>query len=147
MKFSLTINGLLIPSHYNTMLRFHINGYHLRAHMQRRFAWSDHDWTLVDHSLFSLHFRSLSANLQVQRMKFVYDQQPLGARTSKYSSQVDPATIDKCPCCGEVQENQIHLLRCNQNPAHSTALRAFQQSLHARNLHAVFYLISFGIVH
>ena len=27
VKFSLTINGLLIPSHFNTMLRFHINGY------------------------------------------------------------------------------------------------------------------------
>ena len=101
----------------------------------------------MDLPLFSIHFLSLSANLQVQRMKFVYDQQPLGARTSKYSSLVDPETVDKCPCCSNVREDQTHLLRCTLNPAHSTALQTFQKSLHARDLHAVFYLISFGILH
>ena len=126
MQFSISLSGLLLPGHFNTMHRYHINGYHLRAHMQTKFSWSDSQWTLVDLPLFSIHFRSLSANLQVQRMKFVYDQQPLGARTSKYSSLADPATIDKCPCCSTAREDQTHLLRCTLNPAHSTALRTFQ---------------------
>ena len=148
MKCSISLNGLILPGHFNTMLRYHINGYHLRAHMQTKFSWSDLHWLHVDLPLFSAHFRSISANLQVQRMKFVYDQQPLGARTSKYSSLVDPATVDKCPCSSIVsREDQTHLLRCTINPAHSTAIRAFQKSLHARDLHAVFYLISFGILH
>ena len=147
MRLSISINGLRLPGHFNSMLRCHINGYHLRSHIELCFGCNDAQWSIVNHSLFGLHFRSLSSCLQVQQMKFVYDQQPLGARTSRYCSNVDPSTIDRCPCCSLAREDRTHFLQCPHNPSYDTVLREFQISLHSRNLHAIFYLMSFGILH
>ena len=153
-KITISINGLRLPGHFDSMLRFHINGYHLRIHMQDRFQWTDSTWNLIDHYLFGQHFRSLTPAQQIPRMKFVHNQQPLGHRLSKYqtstaslSDVTDAQEIETCPCCQTSCETQRHFLQCSSNPNHSTAIRDFQKALHSRELDAVFYLISFGVLH
>ena len=58
MKISFSLNGMRIISHFDDMIRFHINGYHLRHHMQRRFKWIDKVWDYIDHHLFGRHFKA-----------------------------------------------------------------------------------------
>ena len=41
MQVSLKLNGHRLTGHFESMLRYHINGYHLRVYMQERFRWSD----------------------------------------------------------------------------------------------------------
>jgi hypothetical protein len=41
MQVFLKLNGLCLSGHFESMLRYHINGYHLRVYMQERFRWSD----------------------------------------------------------------------------------------------------------
>ena len=146
MRVSISMNGLRLTGHFDDMIRFHVNGYHLRLHMQSKFQWNDAVWSIIDHHLFGQHFKSLSPAAQVQRMKFVYDQQPLGAQKLKHTSLADHTDIDRCPCCIHHIEDQIHLLRCPKNPLRSAALRDFQKRIHSQDLHALFYLISFGVI-
>ena len=150
-RVSITVNGLRLPGHFDSTLRFHINRYHLRVHMQNKFSWSDSTWNLIDHHLFGQNFRSLPPAHQISRMKFVHNQQPLGSRLSKYAdrsalSEAESHSLDKCPCCLTKTENQVHLLRCTLNPHHQLALRELQKALHSKDLHAIFYLISFGVI-
>ena len=147
MRVSISMNGLRLTGHFDDMIRFHINGYHLRIHMQSKFQWTDEAWSIIDHHLFGRHFKSLPPAAQVQRMKFVYDQQPLGVHKLKHTPLADHTEIDRCPCCLQTTEDQIHLLRCLENPLRPAALRAFQKRLHSQDLHALFYLISFGVLH
>ena len=100
MRVSISINGLRIPSHFDTMLQFHINGYYLKQDMLRHFDWSLPVWDSIDHNAFGQHFCSLTPSQQIPRMKFIHDQQPLGVRLARRAS---PDTLDdmtdKCPCC------------------------------------------------
>lgn len=98
------------------------NGYHLRHYMQHRFAWSDTSCTGINHYLFGLHFRSINPNQQVKRMKFVYDQQPLGARlATRTAGSSDVPDLDRCPCCREHRKDQSHIRRCTDNSSHSSS--------------------------
>ena len=143
MRVSISINGLRLVGHFDALLEYHINGYHLRNDMQRRFEWDNSTWDCIDHQLFSQHFRSLTPDQQIPRMKFVHDQQPVRVRLARYETVTD-ATSDKCPCCKVTPETQTHLLQCTQNPTQSEALRAFNKALHADSLHAVYYLLVFS---
>ena len=78
-------------------------------------------------------------------MKFVYDQQPLGVRLNQRSNLTAIGTADRCPCCSDHREDQIHFLCCSANPSQSGALNEFQKKMHWKDLHAIFYLLSFGI--
>lgn len=116
--------------------------------MQRRFRWSDSVWETIDHHTFSQHFSSLTpARQQIPRMKFIHDQQPLGVRLARQShSELPESNIEKCPCCLLGAEDQTHFLRCASNPVTAQALRDFQKTLHKKDLHAVYYLFSFGLL-
>jgi hypothetical protein len=144
-RISIQMNGLRLTGQFESMLRYHINGYHLRLYMQERFKWSDSTWRLINHNLFSLHFRSLSPTSQIQHMEFVYDQQALGVRVQQRSPLLVSDAANRCPCCSDACEDQIHFLRCPRNPSHSSALLEFKQSMHSLDLHAIFYLVSSGI--
>ena len=144
-QVSLSTNGLRLPGHFDSMIRYHINGYHLRCHMQATFKWTDHDCNTIDHHAFSQFHRSLTFTMQIQRMKFIYNQQPVGTRLLKYA-KVPSDSIALCPCCQDAAEDQIHLLRCGSNPVRAEAIQAFQKALHSKDLHAIFYLISFGVL-
>jgi hypothetical protein len=52
---------------YNSCIRYHINGYHLRRYyMQAHRWWSDPTWEgTIDFGLFGKHFRMLSLSQQV----------------------------------------------------------------------------------
>ena len=145
MQASLSINGLRLPGHFDSMIRYHINGYHLRCHMQATFQWTDQDWNTINHHAFSQFHRSLNPTKQTQRMKFIYNQQPVGTRLLKYA-EVPSDSIALCPCCQEAAEDHIHLLCCGSNPVRAEAIRAFQKTLYSTDLHAIFYLISFGVL-
>jgi hypothetical protein len=145
MKVSILINGLRIIGQYDAMIRYHINGYHLRQYMQQKFEWTDTDWNSVDLHLFSQFHQSLPFQKQIQRMKFVYNQQPLGYRLSQQAMVASP-TIELCPCCQQQTEDQCHMLQCLSNPARQDALQKFQKALHSGELHALFYLISYGVL-
>lgn len=146
-RVSITINGLRIHSHFDSMLQYHINGYHLRLDMQRRFSWSDSVWESIDHNTFGQHFRSLTPAQQIPRMKFIHDQQPLGVRLARQSTlEHAETTIAQCPCCRLVVEDQPHFLQCVSNPLTAQALQDFQKTLHTKALHAVYYLFSFGVL-
>lgn len=122
MRVSVSVNGEHLTRHFNSMLSFHINGYHLRQYMQHRFAWSDTSCTGINHYLFGLHFRSINPNQQVKRMKFVYDQQPLGARlATRTAGSSDVPDLDRCPCCREHRKDQSHIRRCTDNSSHSSS--------------------------
>ena len=146
MQISISINGMRLPGHFDDMIRFHITGYDLKDLMQRKFLWDDDVWALIDHQLFSRHFRSLSPYHQAQFMKVIYDQQPLGERKSKQATVTEAVSIAICPCCLTASESQVHHLRCTSNPSHSDAIKAFQKQLFSKELHAVFYLLAFGII-
>ena len=80
-------------------------------------------------------------------MKFIHDQQPLGVRMALRATPeaLDDMT-DECPCCRIVPEDQTHFLQCTSNPTLTLALQTFQQSLHKKALHALYYLFSFGLL-
>ena len=65
MKVSIQMNGLRLTGHFDSNLKHHINGYHLRNYIQERFLWTNSVWKLINHHLFGLHFRSLTPNHQV----------------------------------------------------------------------------------
>ena len=95
-KITISINGLRLPGHFDSMLSFHINGYHLRIHMQECFQWTDSTWNLIDHHLFGQHFRSLTPAQQIPRMKFVQSTTP-GTSTLEVSYIYGfPFWCDRC---------------------------------------------------
>ena len=57
---------------------FHVNGYHLRQHVQKKQGWSDSVWESVDFYLFGNYFRRLRPHQQATWMKLVHDQLLLG---------------------------------------------------------------------
>ena len=100
---------------------------------------------LHDHKLFSQHFRTLDFHHQLQHMKFVYDQQPLGVRIQQRSTSELSESVDKCPCCSVHREDQVHFLRCTFNPSRSGVLLDFVTSMRSSDSHAVSHVIMIGI--
>ena len=78
-------------------------------------------------------------------MKFVHDEQPVGKRILQRATAKDP-NIALCPCCKTAVEDQNHLLQCTLNPDRASLLQAFVKTLHALENHALYYLITQGIV-
>ena len=56
------------------------------------------------------------------------------------------ANVDHCPCCGNIPEDQEHLIRCSKNPAQALAIRDFHKTIFKDALHAIYYLFSFGLL-
>ena len=82
---SIQIHGRQIMSQYDSCIRYHVNGYHLRQSMQDKHSWSDSTWEDVDFGLFGQHFRRRRPHHQVTHMKRVHDQLPIGIRRYQQS--------------------------------------------------------------
>ncbi|KAI2502514.1 hypothetical protein MHU86_11946 [Fragilaria crotonensis] len=115
-QVSLLVNGTRLTSQFDESLRFHINGYHLRQYVQRRNKWDDRTWEDIDMELFGSHFKKLPCNDQIQHMKFVFNQLPLGWRRLHRSASEDQG-LQLCPCCLRQKETSEHFLRCPNNPS------------------------------
>ena len=143
-KVSILINGKRLTSQFDSCIRYHINGYHLRRYMQEKHSWSDCTWDDVDFHLFGQHFKRLPPHLQVTHMKRVHGQLPLGKRRYEQSRIKEP-TLKLCPCCKFQDETADHLLRCVDNPVHSTSLQQLRRDILTGDIHPARYLIMEGI--
>lgn len=146
-KISISINGRKLTSQYDSSLRFHVNGYHLRQYIQTRRKWDDLTWDSVDFQLFELHFRRLRPSRQIAHMKFVHDQQPLGVRRYQQATIKDPV-LSLCPCCHATKEDQRHLVCCPANQGRLTGWTQFRKEvLTKEDPHPLWYCLVAGIEH
>ncbi|KAI2501729.1 hypothetical protein MHU86_12735 [Fragilaria crotonensis] len=145
-KVSISINGKRLTSQYDSCIRYHINGYHLRRYMQEKHQWSDATWDEIDFVNFGRYFKRLRPSRQVTQMKRVHGQLPIGQRRFDQSRIKDP-TLKLCPCCKVNDESYSHLLRCSSNPEYNTSLRQLRQELVTKDTHPLRYLLVEGIEH
>ena len=143
---TLYLNGSPLTSQYDECVRFHINGYHQRAVIQKTEKWSDAAWDSVDFFTFGKHFRRLRPSLRVQHFKFVHELLPLGIQRFREASIKDDA-LKLCPCCKAVDETQHHLLRCTSNPALVSSLAHLRTDIINSDTHPVRYLLAEGVCH
>lgn len=123
-RISISINRVQLTSQFNECIRHHINGYHLRQHIQSKRRWTDAVWDTIDFDLFGKLFRRLDLSNQTFQMKFSHDQLALG-KLSVLRSPVNDPQVSKGPCCCTETEDMSHFLRCKQNSALPNGLRAF----------------------
>ena len=143
---SILINGKRLTSKFDSCIRYHINGYHLRRYMQDKHLWSDQTWGEVDFCLFGQHFRRLRPHHQVTHMKRVHGQLPIGKRRYDQARLQDPS-LKLCPCCKTTDETSEHLLQCAANPAFLSSLRQLRRDLITGDTHPIRYLLADGIEH
>ena len=145
-QVSILINGVRITGQFDTNIRFHVNGYHLRQYMQTKHAWNDSTWNNIDFHLFGQHFKRLRPNHQVTHMKRVHGQLPLGVRRYQQARVKAPA-LKLCPCCKNHDESADHLLRCTHNPVFASSVRQLRKDIITEDSHPVRYLIAEGLEH
>ncbi|MGV2339258.1 MAG UNVERIFIED_CONTAM: hypothetical protein LVR18_36350 [Planctomycetaceae bacterium] len=121
-KVTMTINGQRFPTNWDTNIRWTINGTYLKVYLQSKYNWSDATWQSIDHDHLYQHMRSLTHSVRVQRLKFMYDMQPLGYKKQQMSQFVHNDVIANCPCCQNMIETPHHLIHCKSNPARSLAM-------------------------
>jgi hypothetical protein len=145
-RISLTLNGIRLTSQIDSCLRYHINGYHLRRHLQSKRRWADKIWDTLDFDLFGRHYQRLDANRQVFQTKFSYDQLPLG-QMGLYRSRVTDPQVATCPCCKTSTEDMSHFLRCRQNSAFRQSLVDFRKDPKFPDDNPTRRILSDGIQH
>ena len=146
-RISVSIHGRRLTSQYDSSIRFHVNGYHLRKYIQERRGWDDKTWDQVDFVRFEQHLKRLTPLRQISHMKFIHDQQPLGTRRLQ-QAMIHDETLSLCPCCTTTIENQAHLLRCRDNQGRIDAWRAFRKvTLTKEDPHPFWHCLVEGIEH
>ena len=143
-QVSILIQGIPLTSHFDSCIRFHINGYHIRQYMQQRHAWSDATWEDIDFALFGQHFKRLRQNHQITHMKRVHGQLPIGRRRYQQARVQDP-NLKLCPCCKTHEESADHLLRCRENPAFSSSMKQLRREMVTGDAHPFRYILMEGI--
>ncbi|KAI2505340.1 hypothetical protein MHU86_9140 [Fragilaria crotonensis] len=131
-RVSISISSLRLTSQIEESLRFHINGYHLRQYTQLRQRWPDQVWQRVDFEAFG-------------SLKFIFDQWHTGKQQYKVATIKD-AKLQLCPCSRTVIETSTHVIRCQQNPDHATALREFRRRMSPEEYHPVFQFLKDGVI-
>jgi hypothetical protein len=144
-RVSISINGLRLTSQIEESLRFHINGYHLRQYIQSRQRWPDQVWQRVDLEAFGSFHRRLTSSEQIAHTKFIFDQWHTGKQQYNVATIKD-AKLKLCPCCRTVIETSTHVIRCQQNPDHATALREFRRRMSPEEYHPVFQFLKDGVI-
>ena len=96
-KCSISIKGVRLTGNYDDIIRYHINGYHLRSYLQETNHWSDQVWEEVDFKVFGDNFRRLRPSRQVTHMKLIHNQLPLGERRHRQAIVPDEL-LRLCPC-------------------------------------------------
>lgn len=77
-RISIVLNGTRLTSQIDECIRYHINGYQMRLHMQSKQHWSNRTWDQVDFDLFGKHYQRMSSPMQIFKTKLSHDQLPLG---------------------------------------------------------------------
>ncbi|KAI2509566.1 hypothetical protein MHU86_4827 [Fragilaria crotonensis] len=132
-RVSIWIQGIQQVGQVEACIRFHINGYHLRQHLQARHKWTDEEWNTIDLQLLSQFCRSLTPSKHTAQVKFMNNQRHTGLRRYQVAKIKDP-TMRLCPCCLRVEEDDDHVLQCIENPGRETALRLFRRAIDATSL-------------
>jgi hypothetical protein len=141
---SILINGTRLTGQYDSCIRYHINGYHLRRYMQERHGWTDQTWETIDFNLFGQHFKRLRPNYRTTHMKRVHGQLPLGRRRYQ-QSRIKDISLQLCPCCKLHEETSTHLLQCENNPVHYSSLAQFRKDVVTDDTHPARFLFADGI--
>lgn len=66
---SISINNQRLTGQYDDIIRYHVNGYHLRRYLQEKKKWSDAVWDTIDVQAFGTHYRRLPLRQQITRTK------------------------------------------------------------------------------
>ncbi|KAI2508454.1 hypothetical protein MHU86_5981 [Fragilaria crotonensis] len=143
---TLFINGTPVTGQYDDNIRFHVNGYHQRAEIQKTERWDADVWELVDFYTFGKHFRRLRPSLRIQHFKFIHEVLPLGVQRLR-ESVIKDDSLQRCPCCKISEETHHHFLRCPSNPAFTTSLVALRSEILTSDTHPIRFLIADGIRH
>ena len=108
---SILLNGPPLTSkNYNSMIWYHINGYHLCQYMQKKNGWTDSSWTLIDFGIFGQHFKRLWPKHQVTHTKRTHGQLPLITRRYQQSREKDPI-LAKCIPRRQTIFSNVHQIR------------------------------------
>ena len=145
-QVSILIQSTPLTSQFDSCIRFHVNGYHLRQYMQQQHSWDDASWDNIDFALFGQHFKRLRQTQQLTHTKRVHGQLPIGTRRYQQARVQEPH-LKLCPCCKTHVESSDHLLRCKENPVYSSSLTQLRRELVTRDTHPFRYLIMEGIEH
>ncbi|KAI2503346.1 hypothetical protein MHU86_11066 [Fragilaria crotonensis] len=132
-RVSIWIQGIQQVGQVEECIRFHINGYHLRQHLQARHKWTDDEWNTIDIQLLSQFCRSLTPSKHTAQVKFMNNQRHTGLRRYQVAKIKDP-TMRLCPCCFRVEEDDDHVLQCIENPGRETALGLFRRAIDTASL-------------
>ncbi|KAI2498643.1 hypothetical protein MHU86_15820 [Fragilaria crotonensis] len=143
---TLYINGSPVTGHYDDCIRFHVNGYHQRAEIQKTEQWNDAAWDLVDFQTFGNHFRKLRPTLRTQHFKFIHEVLPLGIQRFR-EAPIKDDSLKLCPCCQVADETPHHFLRCTANPAFASSRSTLRSDILTNDSHPIRYLIVEGICH
>lgn len=133
-KMSITINKIRYAGNIDANLRFQINGGYLRQYLQRKHGWSDRTWDTINLPALGRHLKTLPLNQHTAHIKFIHDKQPLGIHQLRIA-KIKDAAIALCPCCMKKQEDQQHLLHCQENPARKEALHHLLKTLTGTDAH------------
>lgn len=144
-RVSISILGSRLTSQYDSCIRYHINGYHLKQYMQARKDWNDDTWNTIDFGMFGRHCRRLSTSHRAFNMKLVHNQLPLGFQRHQRSTSKDDS-LKKCPCCGMADEDEHHLFRCTENPFQTTGITQLRRDT-VSGPHPLRKLLTEGITH
>ena len=143
---SFYINGIPVVSQFDASVRFHVNGYHYRRHVQEKNGWSDVTWKMIDFHNFGHHLKRLSPGHRSHHLKSLHDHLPLGQRRYR-EAKVKNEDLKLCPCCRSREETPLHLLLCTDNPDHLTSLATLKSDMLTNDIHPVRYLLYDGIHH
>ena len=100
-RVSIWIQGIQQVGQVEACIRFHINGYHMRQHLQARHKWTDVAWNTIDLQLLSQFCRSLTPSKHTAQVKYMNNQRHTGLRRYQVARIKDP-TMRLCPCCFRV---------------------------------------------
>ena len=143
---TLYINGLLVIGNYDDCVRYHVNGYHQRAEIQKTEQWDNNAWDSVDFYTFGKHFRRLRPSLRTQHFKFVHEVLPLGIQRYR-EAVIKDDSLRLCPCCKAADETHHHFLRCLSNPAFDSSLSDFRSEGLSSDVHPAFVMHLLQISH
>ena len=143
---SISINNQRLTGQYDDIIRYHVNGYHLRRYLQEKKKWSDAVWDTIDVQAFGTHYHRLPLRQQITRTKFVHEQLPVGTRRLKQAPVKDPL-LSLCPCCKASEETTDHLLTCSSCPQRLQHVKTLKAAICSKDIHPVRNVIAAGIIH
>jgi hypothetical protein len=121
-QVSLSINGTRFPSHWDTNLRWYINGSYMKEYVMSKHGWDIGTWNTIDFEFVKAYCRPTKGSPQVKWFKFMHNLQALGIHKQKMNRAAAAVNIAICPCCQQHPETQEHMILCGQNPHRAQAL-------------------------